>query len=82
MQSYCNYLLSLLLLLLLLHALFYLTQQARRVRGEALEAVLLRQLLQPSSQLPVRHLNLLELQLALPQLDRTEEAKLGLNSAK
>lgn len=65
-KSTAKYLLSLLLLLLLLHALFYLTQQAGRVRGEAVEAVLLRQLLQPSRQLPVRHLNLLKLQLALP----------------
>lgn len=42
---------------------------------EALEAVLLRQLLQPGSQLPVGHLNLLELQLALTQLDTVEENK-------
>ncbi|TNN77636.1 hypothetical protein EYF80_012226 [Liparis tanakae] len=64
-SSHCLYLLSLLLLLFLLHALFDLTQQAGRVRGETVEAVLLRQLLQPSGQLPVGHLNLLELQLAL-----------------
>lgn len=55
------YLLPLLLLLLLLHALLYLAQEAGRVWGEALEAVLLCQLLQPGSQLPVGHLNLLEL---------------------
>lgn len=67
------YLLPLLLLLLLLHALLDLTQQAGWVWGEALEAALLRQLLQPGSQLPVGHLNLLELQLALSQLDKGEK---------
>lgn len=37
--------------------------------GEALQAALLCQLLQPGRQLPVGPLNLLELQLTLPQLD-------------
>ena len=73
-----NYLFPLLLLLLLLHALLYLTQQAGWVGGESLETVLLRQLSQPSRQLSVGHLNFLELQLALSQLDTTVELKLGL----
>lgn len=62
------YLLPLLLLLLLLHALLHLTQQAAALRRRALQAALLRQLLQPPRQLPVGQLHLLQLQLALPQL--------------
>lgn len=77
-----RYLLPLLLLLLLLHTLLYLTQQAGRVGGESMEAVLLRQLLQPSSQLPVGYLDLLELQLVLSQLDTREELTLEKNSFK
>lgn len=45
-QKCWNYLLSLLLLLLLLHALLDLAQEAGWMWGEALEAVLLCQLLQ------------------------------------
>ena len=63
-----SHLLSLLLLLLLLHALLDLTQQAGGLLAEALQAVLVRQLLQPGAQLPVGGLDLAELQLALTQL--------------
>lgn len=53
------------------------------MRGEAVEAVLVRQLLQLGAQLPVGHLDLVELQLALPQLDTTRRRQnLGPNSAK
>lgn len=72
-----SYLLPLLLLLLLLHTLLYLTQQAGRMGGEGLKAVLLRQLRQLGSDLPAGRLDLLELQLVPSQLDTAKDVEPG-----